>query len=61
MITKNDIIGYAYWVCGESVTPIGEVTWLCEMILSDMSKEDMKREFEHHYNFYMHHSHLLKK
>ena len=46
MITKNDIIGYAYWVCGESTTPIQEVTWLCEMIMSDMSKEDMKREFE---------------
>lgn len=45
-LTNKQIIKYANWVYGECDTPISEIEWLSEMILSDRSKEDIKKEFQ---------------
>ena len=45
MITNEQVIKYANWVYGECDTPISEIEWLSEMILSDRTKEDIKKEF----------------
>ncbi len=44
-LTNEEIIKYANWIYGECDTPISEIEWLSEMILSDKSKEDIKKEF----------------
>ena len=46
MIRNEQIIKYANWVYGECHTPISEIEWLSEMILSDRTKEDIKKEFK---------------
>jgi hypothetical protein len=46
MITNEQVIKYANWVYGECDTPISEIEWLSEMILSDRTKEDIKKEFK---------------
>ena len=44
-LTNEEIIKYANWIYGECDTPISEIEWLSEMLVSDKSKEDIKKEF----------------
>ena len=46
MMTKRQIIKYSIWLYEECDSPISEIEWLSEMILSDRSKEDIQEEFK---------------
>tara|TARA_S200002703_G_C3738366_1_gene227035 strand:- start:733 stop:909 length:177 start_codon:yes stop_codon:yes gene_type:complete len=44
-LTEEQIIKYARWVYHECDSPISEIEWLTDLILSDRSKQDIKKEF----------------
>lgn len=44
-LTMEDIDKYILWVINDCDTIGEEIEWLTDLILSDISKEDIKKEF----------------
>jgi len=43
--TMEDIDKYTLWIINDCDSIGGEIEWLTDLILSDRSKEDIKKEF----------------